>query len=84
MNNLIAMVTKGVDPATLPPPRRPWNMVVQGNRDTSNGWKLKFVQPEKDRVRITKAEQEEVKAVWENALVGYILDGKPRFSEMVN
>lgn len=84
LQNLINTVTGGADPVTLPPPKRDWVSVVQGNRDVSNGWKLKYDPPEKGVVKITAAERAEVEQVWEKALVGYVLEGKPRYMEMNN
>lgn len=84
IKELIVAVTKRVDPATLPPPQHPWTDVVQGNKDEMYGWKLKYVPPGKESVVITTKHLEEGKRVWENALIGYILDGNPKFYEMAN
>lgn len=35
VEDLVKVVLGDVNPATLPPPKRPWTEIVQGNRDTS-------------------------------------------------
>lgn len=58
---------------------------MKGNRDQNRGLELKYVPPpgEDGMAEITEMDIEEGRAVWKNAVVGYILGEKPSFKEVV-
>lgn len=71
-------------PSLKPALKKSWAAVARGNRDPNMGLQLRYVPPgEKDMADITEYDIEEGRAVWKNAVVGYILGERPSFKDVV-
>lgn len=58
--------------------------MARGNRDLARGMELHYVPPgENGMAEITEHDIEEGKSVWKNAVVGYILEERPSFKDVV-
>lgn len=65
-------------------PKKSWAANARVNRDPAKGMELKFFPPGADGMaEISEYDIKEGKAVWKNAVVGYILGERPNFKEVV-
>lgn len=62
---------------------RSYSEALKGNRDSSNGWELKYTKPaSSEGVVITESEWDAGATLWNTTLVGYPIFRKISFNDM--